>query len=594
MPSSPNYQLDPIKEPIEDNDTPAATELVSDTASSTVAPINYDTGKPANDEEKSPSYSGAHSKNDTYRGSNNKQINLDGQNSEFSEFKVAMTSLSPNVVIAAVEPETDDIQSDSTIIEDIEAAILEGETLSDSATLADEPKIILTSPSPDVVIATVEDTKSETAQTYDSEIQADTPVNSQFNHSSVDIKDKDSSSVFHDAAKEANKSHYNVEPTSEDYLATETEDDDEEIKEVKEAKLESYKQFIARQFSNQKIDYPEVRVTIEANALPNRMYFVMNILSAIIASYGLVINSAAVVIGAMLVAMMLGPITGIALAIIDYRLPLLRKSLITVTIGISLVVVVGFVVGWLHKDQPLTAEILSRTQPTSMDLMIALAGGTAGAYAMVSPHLSVAVVGVAVATALVPPLAASGILFANGELQLGLGALLLAITNIIAIQFTNAMVLWFLGFRRLVDDDYKTSTFFTFLRRNAVTLLLLIGLGSYLTINLNKNARQQTFESTVKEVINSYFSDKGNVLTNTQFDTTGDNQIVRAIIRGETTPSSYDVQQIEATITEDMAANFPSYLPIKIQLRYLPVQVIEANPLTADKLDRTDAAILTN
>ena len=335
-------------------------------------------------------------------------------------------------------------------------------------------------------------------------------------------------------------------------------------------------------------------MTIEANALPSRMYFVMNILSAIIASYGLVINSAAVVIGAMLVAMMLGPITGIALAIIDYRLPLLRKSLITVTIGISLVVLVGFVVGWLHKGQPLTAEILSRTQPTSMDLMIALAGGTAGAYAMVSPHLSVAVVGVAVATALVPPLAASGILFANGEGQLGLGALLLAITNIIAIQFTNAMVLWFLGFRRLVDDDYKTSTFFTFLRRNAVTLLLLIGLGSYLTINLNKNARQQTFESTVKETINSYFSDKGNVLTNTQFDTTGDNQIVRAIIRGETTPSSYDVQQIEATITEDMAANFPSYLPIKIQLRYLPVQVIEANPLSTDKLDKTDAAILTN
>ena len=368
----------------------------------------------------------------------------------------------------------------------------------------------------------------------------------------------------------------------------------EEIKEVKEAKLESYKQFIAKQFSNQEINYPEVRITIEANALPSKMYFIMNILSAIIASYGLVINSAAVVIGAMLVAMMLGPITGIALAIIDYRMPLLRKSLITVSIGISLVVLVGFVVGWLHKNQPLTAEILSRTQPTSMDLMIALAGGTAGAYAMVSPHLSVAVVGVAVATALVPPLAASGILFANGELQLGLGALLLAITNIIAIQFTNAMVLWFLGFRRLVDDDYKTNTFFTFLRRNAVTLLLLIGLGSYLSINLNKNAHQQTFESNVKETINSYFSDKGNVLTNTQFDTTGDNKIVRAIIRGETTPSSYDVQQIEAIITEDMAANYPKYLPIKVQLRYLPVQVIEANPLSTDKLDKTDAAILTN
>lgn len=370
--------------------------------------------------------------------------------------------------------------------------------------------------------------------------------------------------------------------------------EDEEVKEKKEAKLESYKQFVAEQFSNKKVDYPEVRVRIEANALPSKMYFVMNILSAIIASYGLVTNSAAVVIGAMLVAMMLGPITGVALAIIDHRMPLLRKSLITVFLGISLVVLVGFIVGWLHKDQPLTVEILSRTQPTSMDLMIALAGGTAGAYAMVSPHLSVAVVGVAVATALVPPLAASGILFANGEMQMGLGALLLALTNIIAIQFTNALVLWLLGFRRLVDDDYKSSTYWTFLRRNAVTLLLLGVLGTYLTINLQTNAKQQGFESSVKETINSYFSDKGNVLTNTQFDKDTSHQVVRAVIRGETTPTFYDVRQIEAIISKDMAEHFPDYLPIKLQLRYMPVQVIESHPLIQDKLDKTDVTILTN
>lgn len=371
-------------------------------------------------------------------------------------------------------------------------------------------------------------------------------------------------------------------------------EENEEIKEKKEAKLESYKQFVAEQFSNKKVDYPEVRVRIEANALPSKMYFMMNILSAIIASYGLVTNSAAVVIGAMLVAMMLGPITGVALAIIDHRMPLLRKSLITVFLGISLVVLVGFIVGWLHKDQPLTVEILSRTQPTSMDLMIALAGGTAGAYAMVSPHLSVAVVGVAVATALVPPLAASGILFANGEMQMGLGALLLALTNIIAIQFTNALVLWLLGFRRLVDDDYKSSTYWTFLRRNAVTLLLLGVLGTYLTINLQTNAKQQGFESSVKETINSYFSDKGNVLTNTQFDKDTSHQVVRAVIRGETTPTFYDVRQIEAIISKDMGEHFPDYLPIKLQLRYMPVQVIESHPLIQDKLDKTDVTVLTH
>lgn len=428
-------------------------------------------------------------------------------------------------------------------------------------------------------------------------------------HAISNDKDKDKNEATIPAAKpnklanESNTSSKDEQPVDEntdthkdsDKPSKESgENQEDEVKEEKEAKLESYKQFAAEQFSNQKVDYPEVRVRIEANALPSKMYFIMNVLSAIIASYGLVTNSAAVVIGAMLVAMMLGPITGVALAIIDHRMPLLRKSLVTVLLGISLVLVVGFIVGWLHKDQPLTAEILSRTQPTSMDLMIALAGGTAGAYAMVSPHLSVAVVGVAVATALVPPLAASGILFANGELQLGFGALLLAITNIIAIQFTNALVLWVLGFRRLVKDDYKSNTYLTFLQRNAITLLLLGGLGTYLTINLQTNAKQQVFESSVKEAINSYFIDKGNVLTNTQFDTASENQVVRAVIRGETTPSSYDVRQIESIITKDMAENFPDYLPIKLQLRYLPVQVIESDPLIQDKLDKTDAAILTN
>lgn len=486
-----------------------------------------------------------------------------------------------------------------------------------------ETKIVMTSPEPDVVIATLDAADDDSDQSELSSPNADTAA-----HAS-----ETASEAFHQTQEdpdtsEAPNTHVSqpVEPISidhsihendpavadvDDHLTTEStttntsgenveSDDDkqqseeEKIKDEKEAKLESYKQFVAEQFSDQKIDYPEVRVTIEANALPSKMYFVMNTLSAIIASYGLVTNSAAVVIGAMLVAMMLGPITGVALAIIDYRMPLLRKSLLTVLAGVFLVILVGFVVGLLHQGQPLTNEILSRTQPTSMDLMIALAGGTAGAYAMVSPHLSVAVVGVAVATALVPPLAASGILFANGEIQMGLGAALLALTNIIAIQFTNAMVLWFLGFRRLVDDDYESGTYLIFFRRNAVTLLLLVGLGIYLTLNLNSNAKQQTFENNVKEAINEHFIDQGNVLTNIQFDKNNAFQIIRAVVRGETSPNSQDVQQIEDVITKDMAENFPKYLPIKLQLRYLPVQVIESDPLIKDKLDETDAVILTN
>ncbi|PKH83433.1 DUF389 domain-containing protein [Psychrobacter sp. 4Bb] len=504
--------------------------------------------------------------------------------------EITMETISDDVVVATLESTEPESQSNTEASEVAESETIEAKEKSDFFQ-SDTAEITEKSAQDDSGAEVTVEAEDDTAD--DTNIAAQSSDNKTANQQKTkDKPSRDDDNQENNSEDKSQSKDTDVEDS--DTQKSQGESDEDKVQEEKEAKLESYKQFVAEQFSNQKVDYPEVRVRIEANALPSKMYFIMNILSAIIASYGLVTNSAAVVIGAMLVAMMLGPITGIALAIIDHRMPLLRKSLFTVIIGVSLVVLVGFIVGWLHKDQPLTAEILSRTQPTSMDLMIALAGGTAGAYAMVSPHLSVAVVGVAVATALVPPLAASGILLANGEMQLGLGALLLAATNILAIQFTNALVLWILGFRRLVDDDYKSNTYLTFLQRNAVTLLLLGGLGAYLTINLQTNAKQQVFESSVKEAINNYFIDQGNVLTNTQFDTSEENQVVRAIVRGETLPSSYDVRQIETLITNDMAENFPEYLPIKLQLRYLPVQVIESNPTTQDKLDETDAAILTN
>jgi uncharacterized hydrophobic protein (TIGR00271 family) len=568
--------------------------------------------------------------------------NLDAENTttgdgngiaQIPEAKIIITEESPDVVIAEIAPDTEPavvvVATDATEAPNTPAAeqaelatvaeLAEAELAANGLESEEQPftntpspaleipegsvlelagisaKSLFTPPNSDNVTTNDESEglDSDNTDNTDNTSQLDSTDTHKDEYIKQELAKKQSSDHHVDAEGEDAASHTaSDEEEDEDEDEEETEEEREQRK--REEKLEAYKQFLAQQENEQKIDYSKVRVSIEANALPSKMYFLMNALSAIIASYGLVANSPAVVIGAMLVAMMLGPITGVALAIIDYRMPLLRKSLFTVAAGGALVVVIGFIVGLLHQGQPLTNEILSRTQPTSMDLMIALAGGTAGAYAMISPHLSVAVVGVAVATALVPPLAASGILLSNGEISLGLGALLLAMTNIIAIQFTNAMVLWFTGFRRLVDDDYKSGTYLTFFRRNAVTLLLLIGLGIYLTLNLNTIAKQQQFETNVKTNINDYFIDKGNVLTNTQFEKYDGYQTIRAVVRGETVPTSYDVRQIEAKITKDMDENFPKYLPVKLQLRYLPIKVIEANPLIKDKLDETDAAILNN
>jgi uncharacterized hydrophobic protein (TIGR00271 family) len=217
-------------------------------------------------------------------------------------------------------------------------------------------------------------------------------------------------------------------------------------------------------------------------------------LAATIASYGLFANSPAVVIGAMIIAMLLGPITGISLALVDSDLKFLLKSLTTLFAGALVVITTGLVIGTIQDDLPLTEEILARTSPNLADLVIALAGGAAGAYATVSPRLSVAFVGVAIATALVPPLCAANILFTRGEISLGSGALLLTFTNIVAIQFASSVVFWLTGFRNI--SRTKGLSFFVFAKSNAVSIVILCVLVFVLTDSLHKILARKLFESS--------------------------------------------------------------------------------------------------
>lgn len=232
-----------------------------------------------------------------------------------------------------------------------------------------------------------------------------------------------------------------------------------------------------------------VRENIRTGAELSSAYIFMNILAATIASYGLFANSPAVVIGAMIVAMLLGPIAGIALALVDSDMKFLMKSTVSLLAGAVVVMVTVFIICTVHKNIPITNEIMARTAPNLLELMMALAGGAAGAYATVSPRLSVAFVGVAIATALVPPLSAASILFARGEVSLGLGGVLLTFTNMVAIQFASSVVLWFSGFRQI--SQTSGLSLFTFLKRNAVSLMILTVLAFVLASSLEKVVARQ-------------------------------------------------------------------------------------------------------
>lgn len=387
-----------------------------------------------------------------------------------------------------------------------------------------------------------------------------------------------------------------------------------QLKAQQEEQYEAFKQFLAKKHSEQAIDYRQVRLNIESGALPTRTFYLLNGLAAVIAGFGLLANSPAVVIGAMLVAMLMGPISGIALAIIDARFALLKKSLFTLATGGLLIYAIGMVLGWLHPEQALSQEIISRTAPNTMDVVVALAGGTAGAYAIISPNLPVAVVGVAVATALVPPLTASGILLATGQYRLALGALVLTLTNILAIQFTNALVLWVAGFRRLdidetQDEQAKGSKWrqaLLFIRRNAVSLTLLIAISVYLAVNFQHKMQQQNYEAAVKTIIEQGIANQPSYVVSTSFDvsekkaglsqtpddpTATKPYLIRVVLQGLTPPSYQDVHDMEQQIIALSQARYPNRPPAKLQVRFVPEQVIETTPVTNNDIKLDTASL---
>lgn len=345
-----------------------------------------------------------------------------------------------------------------------------------------------------------------------------------------------------------------------------------------------YKQALRE--NSKTIDHKQVRLNIQADALPSKTFFIMNALAAIIAGYGLLADSVAVVIGAMLVAMMLGPISGIALAFIDNRWILFRTAFTTLVLGVAMIYSIGFMLGLININLPITQEILSRTQPTIMDLMIALAGGAAGAFAAVSPRLSVAVVGVAVATALVPPLVASGILLAHMEWKNAGNAFILALTNIVAIQVSSSLVLWLTGFRRGSDIEVK-STVVEFIKRNFISLLFLLSLTVYLSFNFTHMLNKQLYENKVNADISEFFNKNNNIIDTIQFDKRQDFTLIRVVIRGDTPPQASDVEKLNELLKADLKKELSI-----VQVRFIPVEIIEARNSPNLNIKQTEAAKL--
>ena len=173
---------------------------------------------------------------------------------------------------------------------------------------------------------------------------------------------------------------------------------------------------------------------------PAFRFYMLVAISTMIACIGLVANSNAVIIGAMLVAPLMVPIFGISLALVRGNTTLLLRALRAEIVGIILAIGIATFFGLLPLAIEVTPEMLARTQPNLLDLMVAVFAGLAGSYAMVNERLNPALPGVAIATAIVPPLANCGLCLAVGAYHGALGSFLLFFANFLPILLVPSLI----------------------------------------------------------------------------------------------------------------------------------------------------------
>ena len=201
-------------------------------------------------------------------------------------------------------------------------------------------------------------------------------------------------------------------------------------------------------------------------------FFCLLVLASGIATYGLLGNSVATIIGAMIVAPLMLPIMGLAFGISIGDTHAIRNSLLISLGGIAVSIAIGYLltVPIVSITIPENVDqIMIRTAPRILDLLAALVTGLAGAFAMSRSDVSDTLPGVAIAISLVPPLANTGILLATSNFTLAMGSFLLFITNFFAILITGAALFAVMGFPQVVGRYQSVKH-----RRKSIALVIVI------------------------------------------------------------------------------------------------------------------------
>ncbi len=247
------------------------------------------------------------------------------------------------------------------------------------------------------------------------------------------------------------------------------------------------------------VDHDAILREISAESGWTGRYVFLILISAAISMLGLLMPSVAVLIGAMLLSPLMMPIIGLGFGIATLDFQEIRRAATALALGSAIAILLSFVMVALSPVQTITSEIAGRTRPTLFDLLVALLSAIAGAYALIRGRGGT-VVGVAIAIALMPPLAVVGFGLATWNWTVFSGSLLLFLTNAVTIALTAALVARIYGFGSHLSPHHTGWQIALFVVALAI-----------LSIPLGAGLKQIAFEAVaqrqIRDTLRTYFPD---------------------------------------------------------------------------------------
>src|SRR5215472_4407382 len=266
---------------------------------------------------------------------------------------------------------------------------------------------------------------------------------------------------------------------------------------------------------------PELRETLfldigDVRAKMSR-FWILLMLSAVIAATGILADSTATVIGAMIIAPLGTPLMGIGLAVVTGGGRRLLRSTTLAIGGTITVILVGAFLAWIFpKLQPLAdnGQVTGRTSPGVLDLVAAVATGVAGSYGLARRDVSDVMPGVAIAISLVPPLAVVGITGSAGDWGSALGAFVLFASNVVAIILAGTVVFTLCGYRREArkEPDFRRSTAYAVIAASLALILVPLG------VTTAQTAREQLWLDRASAVARAWATEHRYALQDVKFE----------------------------------------------------------------------------